>query len=164
MNRSQLEKLYEVNGLDDYRLKTTEDLLKVHGIDFQKVDGYSRLDDLNKQLYKKFIINYFNGYGLDTRVTMFPKGIHFVEDIEYLAKEDPEDECFTVIGGKVLALDARTGLKFVLHSWQDEEYNHLVEEFPEAITESKPKRYLRFEYEINRYDEWQHVVDEKTWY
>lgn len=33
MNRSQLEKLYEVNGLRDYKLKTTDDLLKTHGID-----------------------------------------------------------------------------------------------------------------------------------
>ena len=39
MNRFQLEKLYEVNGLKDYKLKTTDDLLKTHGIDFKEVAG-----------------------------------------------------------------------------------------------------------------------------
>lgn len=163
MNRFQLEKLYEVNGLKDYRLKNTEDLLKIHGIDYREVAGYKRLDDLNRQLYEKFIVNYFNGYGLDTRATIIPKGIYFVEDVEYLAKEDPEDEVYTVIGGQVMAID-RNGLKTVHRSWQDENYAHLVEEFPESTIESKPKRYLRFEYEIDGREEWQHVVDERTWY
>ena len=58
MNRFQLEKLYEVNGLKDYKLKTTDDLLKTHGLDFKEVAGYTRLDDLNKLLYEKFIVNF----------------------------------------------------------------------------------------------------------
>jgi len=82
MKRFQLEKLYEVNGLKDYKLKTTDDLLKTHGIDFKAVEGYSRLDDVNKLLYEKFIVNLFNGLGLDSRMTMIPKGIYFVEDFD----------------------------------------------------------------------------------
>jgi len=70
MNRFQLEKLYEVNGLKDYKLKTTDDLLKTHGIDFKEVDGYTRLDDLNKLLYEKFIVNFLNGLGLDSRMAL----------------------------------------------------------------------------------------------
>lgn len=34
MNRFQLENLYEVNGLKDYKLKTTDDLLRTHGINW----------------------------------------------------------------------------------------------------------------------------------
>ncbi|MCO5388852.1 MAG: hypothetical protein NHB14_27215 [Desulfosporosinus sp.] len=105
MNRFQLEKLYEVNGLKDYRLRTTDDLLRVHGIDFKSVDGYSRLDDVNKMLYERFIVNYFNGFGLDTRLTMIPKGIYFVEDFDYLVKENPEDDYWNVSGGLVMAID-----------------------------------------------------------
>lgn len=163
MNRHQLEKLYEVNGLNDYKLKVPVDLIKTHGIDYIEVDGFSWLTDGNKLLFGKFIVNYFNGYGLDIRSTMIPKGIYFVEEVEYLAKEDPEDDIYIVIGGKVLVID-RNGMKTVHRSWQDQEYTYLAEEFPEAITESNPKRYLRFEYEINGRPEWQHVVDEKTWY
>ena len=157
MNRFQLEKLYEINGLKDYKLKDTMDLLKTHGIDFTEVDGYSRLDDLNKQLYSKFIVNLFNGLGLDSRMTMIPKGIFFVEDIDYLVKEDPKDDYFNVAGGLVMAVD-KNGLKTVHRLWKDDDYAHL------KMTESKPKTYLRFEYEHNDREEWLHVIDPKTWY
>lgn len=157
MNRFQLEKLYEVNGLKDYKLKTPEDLLKTHGIDFREVDGYSRLDDLNKHLYKKFIVNLFNGLGLESRATMFPKGIYFVEDVDYLAKENPEDDFFLIVGGLVNVID-KNGLKTVLRSWNDEDYKDL------EATESEAKTYLRFEYEHHDRAEWLHVTDEYTWY
>lgn len=157
MNRFQLEKLYEVNGLNDYKLKTTDDLLRVHGIDFKAVEGYSRLDDVNKLLYEKFIVNYFNGYGLDARLTMIPKGIYFVEDFDYLVKENPEDDYWNVSGGLVMAID-KNGLKTVHREWKDDDYTHL-----EAI-EGKHKTYLRFEYEEDGRDVWMHVIDPKTWY
>ncbi|KLU63697.1 hypothetical protein DEAC_c43830 [Desulfosporosinus acididurans] len=157
MNRFQLEKLYEVNGLKDYKLKTPEDLLKTHGIDFREVDGYNRLDDLNKQLYSKFIVNFFNGLGLDSRMTLIPKGIYYAEDFDYLVKENPEDDYYNVAGGVVLAID-RNGVKTVHRTWKDEDHTHL-----EAI-ESKHKTYLRFEYEHDGRPEWLHVTDQKNWY
>jgi hypothetical protein len=48
MERFQVENLYKVNGLDDYRLRNTSDLLKVHGIDYRAIRGYDGLDDINK--------------------------------------------------------------------------------------------------------------------
>jgi len=157
MNRSQLEKLYEVNGLKDYSLKTADDLLRTHGINFKAVEGYTRLDDVNKLLYEKFIINLFNGLGLDSRMTMVPKGIYYVEDFDYLVKENPEDDYFNVAGGLVMAID-KNGLKTVHRSWKDDDYTHL------EMTKGKPKTYLRFEYEHNDREEWLHVIDPKTWY
>lgn len=157
MNRFQLEKLYEVNGLKDYKLKIADDLLKTHGINFKAVEGYTRLDDVNKLLYEKFIVNYFNGYGLDTRLTMIPKGIYFVEDFDYLVKEKPEDDFFNVAGGLVMAID-KNGLKSVHRTWKDEDYANL------PMIEGKHKQYLRFEYVIDDRDEWMHVIDPKTWY
>ena len=157
MNRSQLEKLYEVNGLKDYKLRTAEDMLRTHGINFKAVEGYTRLDDVSKLLYEKFIVNLFNGLGLDSRMTMIPKGIFFVEDVDYLVKEDPRDEYFNVAGGLVMAID-KNGLKTVHRSWKDDDYAHL------EMTEGKPKTYLRFEYEHNDREEWLHVIDPKTWY
>lgn len=157
MNRFQLENLYEVNGLKDYKLKTADDLLKTHGINFKEVDGYSRLDDVNKLLYEKFIVNYFNGYGLDTRLTMIPKGIYFVEDFDYLVKENPHDDYWNVAGGVVMAID-KNGLKSIHRTWKDDDYAHL------PMIEGKHKQYLRFEYMIDDRDEWMHVIDPKTWY
>jgi len=156
MNRFQLEKLYEVNGLKDYKLKTTDDLLKTHGLDFKEVDGYTRLDDLNKLLYEKFIVNFLNGLGLDSRIALIPKGIYFVEDFDY-AVENPGDDYLTVAGGLVMAID-KNGLKTVHRSWKDDDYTHL------EMIQGKTKTYLRFEYEHNEREEWLHVIDPKTWY
>lgn len=44
MNRNQIENLYKENGLNDYKLRNTEDLLKVYVIGFKAVGGYNRLD------------------------------------------------------------------------------------------------------------------------
>jgi hypothetical protein len=164
MNRFQIENLYEVNGLTDYKLKTTGDLLKCHGIDFKAVDGYNRLDDLNRAIYEKFIINIFNGIGLESRATLIPKGIYWVEDITLLVKENPEDDYFNVAGGIINVID-RNGLKSVHHTWLDDDYKHL------EIKEKEAKNYLRFEYEHGTYEngeprhEWLHVIkDGKEWY
>jgi hypothetical protein len=158
MNRFQIENLYEVNGLNDYRIRDTEDLLRVHGIDFKAVDGYNRLDDLNRAIYEKFIINIFNAFGLESRATLIPKGIYWVEDIQYLVKENLEDDYFIVGGGIVKSID-RNGLKSVLRTWSDEDYKHL------EIKENEAKTYLRFEYEHEGRKEWLHVIKEgKEWY
>jgi|GEM_PF-467954 len=156
MTRNQLEKRYEINGLTDYKLRSTEDLLKVHGIDFREVAGYSSLDDINRAIYEKFIVNIFNAWGLDSRLILIPKGIYFVEDTEYLVKV-PEDDYYTVAGQTIYTID-RSGNKQLLHRWEDDEYKHLMK------TAGKPKHYLRFEYqhgtdsEGNPRNEWLHVI------
>lgn len=156
MNRSQLENIYLANGLKDFKLRTTEDLLRIHGVDFRAADGYTRLDDLNKAIYEKFIINFFNGQGLDYR-DIIPTGIYFVEEVDYLVKENHADDYLTVAGGKVLAID-KNGVKTVHKNWVHEFYKGL------EITEGKPKQYLRIEYTHNGNPEWLHVVNEKEWY
>lgn len=158
MEIKQIENLYKVNGLDDFQLRSPEDILKVHGIDFKEVDGYNRLDDLNRSIYSKFIVNIFNTWGLESRSTLVPKGIYFVEESQYLVKEDPKDDYYTVSGGVVMALD-RSGLKTVLRKWKDEDYKDL------EVKESEATHYLRFEYEHQGRTEWLHVInDGKEWY
>lgn len=158
MNRHQIENLYKANGLTDYQLKSTEDLLKTHGIDYKAVDGYSRLDELNQTLYKKFIVNKFNACGLEYRATIIPKGIYFVEDTEYIAKERPEDDYYVVVGGLVKAID-RNGMMSVHRQWTDENYQNI------GPVESETKRYLRFEYEHHDgIPTWLHVISETEWY
>lgn len=164
MNRFQIENLYEINGLKDYKLRTTEDLLKCHGIDFKAVDGYNRLDDINRSIYEKFIIKFLNGLGLESRAELVPKGIYFVEDETLLVKENPQDEDYIVSGGIIYAID-RNGLKSVLHTWTDEEYKDF------EVIEKETSTYLRFEYEHGTYDdgtprkEWLHVTEQgKEWY
>ncbi|MGE4282357.1 MAG: hypothetical protein AB7G87_01410 [Clostridia bacterium] len=163
MERFQIEKLYKVNGLGDYKLKSPVDLVKTHGIDYIEINGFNRLNDLQKLLFSKFIVNYFNGYGLKTRCSIVPKGIYFVEEVEYLVKEDSEDDIYTIVGEKVLAID-RNGLKTVHHYWKNETFDHIKEQYPGMIIESQLKQYLRFEYVINGHPGWQHVISDKEWY
>jgi hypothetical protein len=157
MNRFQIVNLYRANGLDDFKLRSTEDLLKTHGINFKAVDGYNRLDDINKLLYEKFIINFFNAWGIESRATLIPKGIYFVEDVPYLVKKAPEDDCFMDAGSIVKAID-KNGMKTILHRWINEGYEHL------NVKEGEISFYLRFEYEHKGNSEWLHVVNENTWY
>lgn len=151
MNRHQLENIYLENGLKDFKIRTTEDLQKVHGIDFKGIDGYNRLDDLNRAIYEKFIINFINGQGLEYR-DIVPKGIYFVEEFIYMIKEKPENDYFTVVGEKILVID-RNGVKTV--------HKDSVHEFYAGfeIIESEPQQYLRFEYEYHDDPRWTHVLN-----
>lgn len=158
MNRLQIENLYKINGIKDFKLKTTEDLLKCHGVDFKQVNGYTRLDDINKSIYEKFIINIYNAFGLELRATLAPKGIYYVEHTEHLSKEDPEDDCYVVIGATINSID-KTGLKSVLHHYIFDDYKNL------EILENEVSNYLRFEYELDGRNEWLHVLKDGTdWY
>lgn len=158
MERKQLENLYKINGITDYQLRNTDDLLKVHGVDFKAVEGYNRLDDLSRAIYEKFIINIFNVFGLESRANLIPKGIYFVEEIEHLSKEGPGEDYFIIVGGAINVID-RNGMKSVHHTWSDEDYKHL------EIQENETRTYLRFEYEHDGRKEWLHVInDGKEWY
>ena len=164
MIRKQLENLYRVNGLTDFKLKTTDDLLKVHEIDFKEVKGYKELDDINRNIFEKFILNIFNAWDLDNRALLIPEGIYWVEDSDYLVKENIEQDYYNVAGGIVYAID-RDGNRNVLHEWDDKDFIHL-----ERIVED-PKAYLRFEYQFGTNDEgeprndWLHIIKGgEEWY
>lgn len=158
MDRNRIENIYIANGLTNYQLKSTEDLLKTHGIDYKAVDGYSRLDELNQTLYRKFIVNKFNACGLEYRATITPKGIYFVEDTEYIAKEHPDDDYYVAVEGLIKAID-KNGLMSIHRQWTNDNYSHL------RPVESKTKKYLRFEYEHHDgTPAWLHVLSDTEWY
>lgn len=157
MNRFQMEAIYEANGCVDYRLRNTDDLLKVHGIDFAKTKGFDELDEKNKLFFEQFIVNYFNAQGLDTKMTMLPKGIYFVEDADYLVKRtDDGDEYCEVVGGLVMKFMANG--KMTKHKkWLDKDHKD------SAFFLGKTKQYLRFEYRIHNRNEWQHIYSSTNW-
>jgi hypothetical protein len=156
MTRNQLERRYLDFGLNDFKLKTVDDLLNVHGIDYMAVDGYAGLDDLNRVIYKKFIVKFFNVFGLDNRAVLTPRGIYWVEDRDYVVVEDDGNRVLS--GGVVYSID-KTGVKRVLDEWDDDEYNHL------SRLVDDPTFYLRFEYMQGERKEWLHVIKKgEDWY
>ncbi len=78
MNGKMLKNLYLVNGIDDFRLRTQEDLLKTHGIKVEEIDGYYELGDIHKKMFKGFILNFFNGCGLELKATIEPVAVNYV--------------------------------------------------------------------------------------
>jgi hypothetical protein len=158
MNRFEIEKLYEDKGLKNYKIQIPEDLLDIYGIDYKGIEGYEGLDDLNRIVYEAFIVNFFNGLGLESRSELMPMAIHWVEDISFLTKDSPEDDYFSVAGGVVTIID-RDGSKTVLRTWSDKDYIN------NEIIEGEPSFYLRIEYEHHGKREWLHVTKEgKEWY
>jgi hypothetical protein len=76
-NRMIETKYLEV-GLTRYRLQSVDDLLSVHGIDCHKIVGYLGLNDVNKQLFDGFIVNFMNAQGIGDRSTIIPKNVSYV--------------------------------------------------------------------------------------
>jgi len=157
MDRFQIENLYKANGLMDYKLRNTDDIYKTHGIDIKAVKGYEKLDDVNKQLYERFIVNFFNALGLDSRATLIPKGIYYVEDTQLSVKEKTEDDHYTGAGMIVKAID-KDGKKTILHNWIYKGFKGL------EILKHKSTYYLRIEYEHKKNKEWLHVLKDYEWY
>lgn len=156
MNEFEIEKIYEKNGLEDCLLKSTDDLLKCHNIDFTSIPGYEFLDDLKKANYKNFIVNFFNVWGLEARASLKPTGIYFVENIEYVAADETGE---LIHAGEDLKYIKVDGSLHEYKSYRDEEF-----EGKELEVESS-SRYLRFEYICQDTEGWVHVVENGTqWY
>lgn len=67
MDKINLERLYEENGLHNYKLRNLEDLYKIHSININQIEGYNKLSNKEKEVFSKFIINYFNKQLLEDR-------------------------------------------------------------------------------------------------
>jgi hypothetical protein len=153
----QIENIYCENGLKKFKLKSTDDLFKVHGIDFKNVQGYDMLDNFNKVLYSRFILNFYNTTEPDSRASLIPKAVYHVEVRNYLVKTNPDQVYYTVAGNIVEVID-KHGTRTVLKKWlQDKFKNH-------EITQSKGKKYLRFEYEHEGCNEWLYVINGIEWF
>lgn len=136
-----------------------KDLYKIYGIDYKEIDGYKQLQDDNKYLFKNFIINFYNAQWLEARSTLNPIGIYYVEEINYLTKENTEDDYFVPYGGVVRRIN-KDGSKTILRTWTDEDYKDL-----KIYKTEISGVYLRFEYEINGENEWLHVIKNgEEWY
>ncbi|WP_291566724.1 MULTISPECIES: hypothetical protein [unclassified Clostridium] len=58
---------YEELGLTDYKLRTVEQVKKLHGTDIVKMEGLNSLSKEDRELVVKLFINYLNGCGCGNR-------------------------------------------------------------------------------------------------
>ena len=148
---------YKENGISDFVLKNIDDIKKIHEIDVLATNGYSDMTNENQEIYKKFIVNFLNGYSLKARTTFVPLSINYVEEIDYLGKKEPEDDYYVVLSREIKSIKADGSSELLKKSFDD-----LYSGF--EIAKIEKRNYLRFEYEV--YDEktWQHVISPTEWY
>lgn len=85
--------LYEKFGRSDYRLRSAEDILNIHGFDIRETDGYEDLTQEQKELFESYCVTHMNSLGMNTKITMWPKSVHYVKEYDYYsAPEWDEDE------------------------------------------------------------------------
>lgn len=153
-SRKQLEKKYETHGLNDYKLRSLDDLRIIHGIDVSEISGYQELPDKQRELFNKAIINFFNGWGLDNRLALKPKSINYVYDINYyrsISENEADD-----VGLEVYILDKDSkSIKRRLHR-----YIFIKGVKFKDCEKHTTKAYLRFELK----DVWYHIMSTTEWY
>ena len=156
MNEYQVQNIYKANGLGHgYMLRNADDLMRTHGIDYKRVAGYENLSDENKEIFERFILNFYNIGGLSWRMRLMPSAIYYAEEISYAVEKDSD---YFYAGCLVTKIDKNGNRKVVLLE-EDEDYKDL-----KKIARS-PEYYLRFEYKSGEYDEWLHVTNNGTqWY
>jgi hypothetical protein len=152
MNYKQLELKYK--KINSYKLRNVEDLKNIHLVDFENIDGFYTLTNADLQLYKQFLINFYNGWGLERRCQLVPVSISRVEEIDYLIF-DQEEDCYINTKTEIYNIDSegRKTLKEVC--------NYNVSDL-EIIP--KVKNYLRFDYKDGNSNDWLHVINDNEWY
>jgi len=163
MKRNEVEKIFQEHGLNDYRLTCIEDLKSCLGIEALKVNGYEDLTEENKEIFRNFIINFFNSIGMDRKMITVPKAINYVEDIDSVAQDPDDKECVVtvcnVINVIVINVIKANGNKKQLHKYVNKEYKDLI------VSEQYRKEYLRFAFLEGKSKVWFHVTHEgKQWY
>lgn len=156
MEYKKLEDQYKINGLTENKLNVLEDILNVYGLDVLEVEGYDTLTDENKNLYKKFILNFFNGWGLEARSTIKPISFNEVEELEHIGQENSDDGYVTTLLHEIYVI-RNDGSKELFKVWENKEDKL-------EIKDTIKNRYLRFEYEIYGRKEWLHILNENEWY
>lgn len=162
MNRKQIETLYIKNKIDDFRLKTQEDLIKTHGIRVEDIPGFKELGAIQQKVFRGFILNFFNGCGLELRATFEPVAADFVRETSYYyVKNDDNYDAGTK--KEIILRDGRLILES--HRKVDDE-----ELEGREVKEHEPETYLRFRYyeSGDQYREepfvsWLHVYSEESY-
>lgn len=163
MDGKMLKNIYLTNGINDFKLRSQEDLLKVHGIKVEQIKGFDELGDIQKKIFKGFILNFFNGCGLDLRATFEPVAVDFVHETSYYYVGDDGDN---YDAGEKREIILKNG-ELILESHRKVDEEELE---GKEVKHFEPQDYLRFKYyeRGNKYSEddyvsWLHVYSEESY-
>ena len=77
MKSSEIAGKYVKRGLTDYRLRTTDDLKEIHGVDVTGIKGYNKLT-VNADFFRKMLVRFYNAYGLERRSEIKPSAVKYI--------------------------------------------------------------------------------------
>lgn len=152
---------YESYGLSDYILQTAQDIQNILGYDITETAGYKDLTEENKKIFEEYVIRHLNNVGMDSRLNMQLKSVHYVRELVYLGPEEwnqVEERNIRFQIGKefiILKADGRTE-KFK---------KYMDKEKTEAdIDKTTENEFLRVDWRMNGRSEWFHVSKELEYY
>ena len=151
MDRVKLERLYQERGLNDFFLRTVEDLGSIHGIKIDQIDGYNKLTEEEKEKFKTFLVTFFNAHGIGYRDIQPLKVFIAIEKIYTIDTAAVRD----VVVRRVVVDDKKLEISDI---W---EYDKFKEEKGRLRTIEK---YMRFEYIDNGENRWMHINKLGGWY
>lgn len=160
---NEVMKLYAACGRDDCRILTVNDIKVIHGFDIRETTGYEDLTEEQKATFEAYVIKHMNGVGMNTRITMWPKSVHFVKEYTYCAAPEWDEE-----EGKYIRW--QIGREWVIHK-----ANGRTKKFKKYFDEGKTeadvdevatteKEYIRVDWKYNGSNEWFHVSPELNYY
>ena len=155
--------LYQHYGIHDYMLRTIEDVKNIHNFDVTETTGYEDLTEENKRIFEAYVLQHMNSVGMNTKITMWPKSVHFVREYSYCtAPEWDEYEKKNVrweIGREYIILKANGRTKKFKKYMDDDKTEADIDK--SATTE---KEFLRVDWRMNGENIWFHVSKELEYY
>lgn len=144
-------------------LRTIEDVKNIHNFDVTETTGYEDLTEENKRIFEAYVLQHMNSVGMNTKITMWPKSVHFVREYSYCtAPEWDEYEKKNVrweIGREYIILKANGRTKKFKKFLDDDRTEADIDK--SATTE---KEFLRVDWRMNGENIWFHVSEELEYY
>ena len=115
----------------------------------------------NKHIFEAYVIHHMNNVGMNTKITMWPKSVHYVRELTYCGPEewDPDEErnIRWEIGREYIILKANGRTK-KFKKYMDEEKTDA------DIDKTTEKEFLRVDWRMHKGNVWFHVSKDLEYY
>jgi len=118
MNSKQIQNIYTANGLSTYEVTCHGDLMKVHGVNVEQIEGYNKMTEKNRSVFDAFIQRFYNVQGLERRAELLPQSINFVISEQSLGKVNAADDYFIPLGTTITAIYVDGNETKMLKKWK----------------------------------------------
>lgn len=129
----------------------------------QKTPGYEDLTSDQKELFAAHCVKYMNSVGMNTKITMYPKTVHFVREYQYCSFPEWDEEIQKnirwQIGREWIILKANGRTRKFKKYLDDDRTEADIDK-----TVTKEFEYLRVDWRQNGTNVWFHVTAPDEYY